>query len=98
MTAPVPQTVETGVTQVKLVYLARLREVFGVSSEQFALPGGVRDVAGLLACLRSRGGVWEKELDAGRAFKVAVNHVMAGPATPLDAGSEVAIFPPVTGG
>lgn len=81
-----------------LMYFARLREALGVSSEQIDLPPGVQDVAGLTAWLRKRGGAWEAELAAGRAYRVAVNQDMAEGATPLKNGDEIAIFPPVTGG
>ncbi|HEY5366607.1 MAG TPA: MoaD/ThiS family protein, partial [Casimicrobiaceae bacterium] len=43
-------------------------------------------------------GAWARELDAGRAVRVAVNQVMADPSTVVHAGDEVALFPPVTGG
>jgi len=81
-----------------LMYFARLREALGVSSERVDLPADVRDVAGLTAWLRSRGGAWEAELAAGRAFRVAVNQDMAEGATAIRDGDEIAIFPPVTGG
>ena len=38
------------------------------------------------------------ELAPGRAVRVAVNHDVARGDTPLKAGDEVALFPPVTGG
>lgn len=81
-----------------LMYFAHLREALGVSSEQVDLPEEVRDVAGLTAWLRKRGGSWENELAPGRAFRVAVNQDMADAATAIKDGDEVAIFPPVTGG
>jgi len=81
-----------------LVYLARLREVFGTPSEEIQAPPGVTDVATLRAWLASRGGAWAEELAPGRAVRVAVNHCVAQPETPLRPGDEVALFPPVTGG
>ncbi len=84
--------------RVKLLYFARLREALGTQAEEASLPEDVRDVAGLLAWLRSRGGVWAAELAPGRAFRVAVDQQMADAATRLHEGAEVAVFPPVTGG
>ena len=81
-----------------LVYLARLREAFGAASERVEPPPGVTTVAGLRAWLAARGGAWAVELAPGRAVRVAVNHDLAEPDTPVRPGDEVALFPPVTGG
>jgi sulfur-carrier protein len=83
---------------IKLVYLARLRETLGTSTEKVEPPGDVGTVATLLAWLRTRGGAWAAELAPGRAVRVAVNHDVAKPDTPVKHGDEVALFPPVTGG
>ncbi|MCC6532526.1 MAG: MoaD/ThiS family protein [Burkholderiales bacterium] len=84
--------------KVKLLYFARLREVFQRSGEDVILPEAVADVSALLAWLRARGGTWSAELAPGRAFRVAVDQEMADPRTALHEDAEVAIFPPVTGG
>ena len=81
-----------------LVYLARLREAFGTASERIEAPPGVTTVAALRAWLEARGGAWATELAPGRAVRIAVNHDLAQPDTPLHPGDEVALFPPVTGG
>ena len=83
---------------IQLVFLARLRERFGVSREAYALPAGSDTVDALLAALRQRGGPFAAELAAGRAFRVAVNQEVVALDHPVKAGDEVAIFPPVTGG
>ena len=80
------------------VYLARLRESLGVPSEVVELPAGIGTVGALLAWLRTRGGAWASELSPGRAIRVAVNFVVARSDTPVRAGDEIALFPPVTGG
>ena len=81
-----------------LVYLARLRDAFGRSSEQVLPPAEVTTTAALRAWLASRGGAWAAELAPGRAVRIAVNHDIAQPDTPVRPGDEVALFPPVTGG
>jgi len=81
-----------------LVYLARLREAFGIAGERVELPAGVTSVGSLRAWLAARGGSWATELAPGRAVRIAVNHDLARPDTPVRAGDEVALFPPVTGG
>ncbi len=83
---------------VSLVYLARLREAFGVASERTEVPASVTSVAALRGWLVARGGAWASELAPGRAVRIAVNHELAQPDTPVHPGDEVALFPPVTGG
>lgn len=82
---------------VKLVYLARLREAFGTSDETLTLATGAT-VADVIAALRARGEPWARELAQGRAVRVAVNHDLAPSGTVLEEGDEVALLPPVTGG
>jgi len=82
---------------IQLVFLARLRERFGVAREAFPLASAVT-VADVLAALRARGGAFEAELAPGRAFRVAVNQDVVAIDHPVRAGDELAIFPPVTGG
>ena len=83
---------------ITLVYLARLRESLGVPSEIVELPAGIGTVGALLAWLRGRGDAWAAELAPGRAVRVAVNFDVARSDTPIRAGDEIALFPPVTGG
>jgi sulfur-carrier protein len=83
---------------IRLVYLARLRDALGTPAESVDLPREVSTVRALLAWLSLRGGAWTQELAAGRAVRVAVNHDVAQADTPICAGDEVALFPPVTGG
>jgi len=83
---------------IKVLYFAKLREDLGKASEELALPGDVKTVAGLRAHLMARGATWQSALEQGKALRVAVNHEIAEPGTPVRAGDEVAFFPPVTGG
>lgn len=83
---------------ITLLYFARLRETFGLPSEQANLPADVADVASLTEWLRQRGGAWQEELAQGRPVRVAVNQDMATPDTVVRDGDEIAFFPPVTGG
>ena len=83
---------------IRLIYLARLRDALGTSTESVDLPRDVATVHALLAWLSQRGGSWTHELAPGRAVRIAVNHDIAQNDTPIRAGDEVALFPPVTGG
>ena len=55
-------------------------------------------VAALRAHLAARGGAWTRALAEKRLLRVAVNQDMVQPAAAIQAGDEVAFFPPVTGG
>lgn len=81
-----------------VLYFARLRETLGRDTEKIEVPAGVSTVAALTEWLRARGEAWDRELDPGRNWRVAVNQDMARPETPVKDGDEVAYFPPVTGG
>jgi sulfur-carrier protein len=83
---------------IQLVFLARLRERFGVAREDFVLASHISTVSALLAALRERGGAFAEELAPTRTFRVAVNQDVVPLDHPVKAGDEVAIFPPVTGG
>ena len=83
---------------IRILYFARFREQLGLAEETLARPPGVATVAGLLAHLHARGGVWAATLGEGERLLTAVNQELARPETPLRDGDELAIFPPVTGG
>jgi molybdopterin synthase sulfur carrier subunit len=83
---------------ITLLYFARLRETFGLSSEQANLPADVADVGSLTEWLRQRGGAWQEELARDKPVRVAVNQDMAALDTAIRDGDEIAFFPPVTGG
>lgn len=83
--------------KIRLLYFAKLREVFG-DGEVLSLPSGKATVADILNHLRARGGKWRRELASGRALAFAVNQTIAAPETIVPPDAEVAIFPPVTGG
>jgi molybdopterin synthase sulfur carrier subunit len=80
----------------KLKYFASIREALGQGSEtlrsESATAGSLRDE------LIARGEPYASALARGRAVRIAVDQVMCDEATPLREGSEVAFFPPVTGG
>ena len=57
---------DSRITTIEVLYFARLREAFDCDREQVAVPESVKDVAGLTAWLRQRGGAWAHELAPGR--------------------------------
>jgi molybdopterin synthase sulfur carrier subunit len=83
---------------VKLLYFAWLRARIGCAEEEIDLPPGVKDVAGLLDWLRSRGSGYADAVRDLSVVRVAVNQNYVGLEHPVREGDEIAVFPPVTGG
>jgi molybdopterin synthase sulfur carrier subunit len=83
---------------VKLLYFAWLRARIGCAEEEIDLPCGIKDVAGLLNWLRSRGAGYAEALRDLSVVRVAVNQNYVGLEHPVREGDEIAVFPPVTGG
>ena len=78
-------------------YFASIREALG-SGETLELPGPAT-LGELRDLLIARGGRHAEALARGSALRAAVNQVMATDESLLLAeGTEVAFFPPVTGG
>lgn len=84
--------------QIELRFFASVREQLGVAQERVELPDTVATVGQVRQWLRERGGVWQEALADGRALRMAVDHAVARADTAVADGSEVAFFPPVTGG
>lgn len=77
-------------------YFAAIREAVGQGSERLATQaatlGALRDE------LIARGGPWAHSLGRGRAVRMALDQTLSDESAALADGSEVAFFPPVTGG
>jgi len=84
--------------KVKVLYFARLRESIGRDREELELPSGVANVAALREWLVARGEPWASAFGEIRRIRAAVDQTMAADDAALREGSEVAFFPPVTGG
>lgn len=82
----------------RILYFAWLRERVGIAEETVDPPAEIRNVAGLLTWLRSRGGTYSTALADLSVVRVAVNQDYAQPDDPVSPGDEIALFPPVTGG
>ena len=87
------------IVSVRVVYLARLREALGASTETLELSGDeMPTVDTVIAALCRRGEPWGRELAPARAVRFAVNQRLADRTHVVADGDEVALFPPVTGG
>lgn len=80
---------------IKVLFFAQVRELVGTSALE--MPDSFPDVATLRSALAQRGDRWALALDAGKLL-AAVNQTLVPMSHPLQAGDEVAFFPPVTGG
>lgn len=82
--------------KVQIRYFASIREALGpgevVELSAGSTLGTLRDV------LIARGGSHAEALARGRALRAALNQVMAEESALVPEGSEIAFFPPVTGG
>ena len=82
----------------KLVYFAWVRERVGKAEEVVDLPGDLATVADLLRWLRGRGEEYAYAFKGDGVVRVAIDRVHAKPDAPLAGASEIAFFPPMTGG
>src|SRR4051794_24335035 len=81
---------------VTLLLFAAARDAAGTRRDDFELSGGVADVAAVLDAARARyGPEFSAVLDHSRVW---CNGEPATPASPVSAGDEVAVLPPVSGG
>lgn len=82
----------------RVLYFAWVREAIGRDEETIDLPAGIVDVAGLVGWLAARGGGHAEALGNLSKLRYAVDEAFVGPDAGITQASEVAIFPPVTGG
>lgn len=83
---------------IQLRFFASVREALKLAEESVTVPSSVKTVGDVRAFLRERGGIWAETLAEGRPLRMAYNQEMTDAATEIEEGSEVAFFPPVTGG
>jgi molybdopterin synthase sulfur carrier subunit len=82
----------------KILYFARLRQIIGRGQDDIEVPAEVKTVSALIDYLKGRDeGIAAAFADL-RTLKVAVNQSHAALDESLVGATEVAFFPPVTGG
>ena len=77
---------------------SRPGERIGLHEEDWSLPDGVHDVAGLIAALVERGPGYAHAFADTAQIRAAVNQETAPMSAAVRDGDEVAFFPPMTGG
>lgn len=83
---------------IKVLYFARLREQLGTGEEQLEKADDLATVGAVMERLKARGGPWAEVFGGDQPLLMAVNQEMASTGSALQAGDELAFFPPVTGG
>lgn len=83
----------------KLIYFSWIRERLGIPGENVEPPQGVDTVGKLLEWLTQRSEDYANVLEHQSVVRIAVDkHHVDDMATPISQNSEIALFPPMTGG
>lgn len=82
----------------RLVYFARVREAIGVDAEERELPAEAKTISDCINWLGGLGQNYATAFADRSRLRFALDQQMVGEDAILQAGSELAIFPPVTGG
>jgi sulfur-carrier protein len=82
----------------KILYFARMRQAMGRASENVDVPAGIETVSALIDFLKARDEQSAHAFADLRTVKAAINQAHAPLDARLDGATEIAFFPPVTGG
>ena len=84
--------------KVKILYFAKIKELVGLDNEIIDLPASVLTLDELKNYLILRGAPWPEIFLSHSATRCALNQNLMQSNFNLVAGSEIAFFPPITGG
>ena len=82
----------------RLLYFAWVKEKVGHATEDVDVPGDVSTVAELIAWLKTRGPEFAHAFEQSDTIRAAIDQAHARPDAKIAGASEIAFFPPVTGG
>ncbi len=82
----------------KLVYFAWVRERVGKPEEIVSPPADVATVADLIVWLKTRGEEYEHAFENGPLIRAAIDKKHVKHDSPIAGATEIAFFPPMTGG
>jgi molybdopterin synthase sulfur carrier subunit len=82
----------------KVKYFAWVRERIGKAEETIEPPASVRTIADLIGWLSARGESYAYAFEKPRVIRAAIDHTHVKPETAIAGASEIAFFPPMTGG
>ena len=84
--------------KVKILYFAKIKELVGFDNEVIDLPSNVITFNELKNYLTLRGAPWSEIFLPENATRCALNYNLMNSNFTIEAGSEIAFFPPITGG
>lgn len=84
--------------RVTLLYFASVREAIGTGEEMHDVPNAVSTPRDLMAWLATLGEAYALAFSAPEKLRCAIDQAMAALDAPLGDPTEIAFFPPVTGG
>jgi sulfur-carrier protein len=82
----------------KVKYFAWVRERIGKAEETIEPPASVHTIADLIGWLSARGESYAYAFEKPRVIRAAIDHTHVKPDTAIAGASEIAFFPPMTGG
>ena len=85
-------------TAMKLLYFAWVRERIGKSEEVVSPPADVTTVSDLISWLSGRGEEYAYAFENPKVIRAAIDRKHVQAASPIAGASEIAFFPPMTGG
>jgi molybdopterin synthase sulfur carrier subunit len=83
---------------VKIRYFAWVRERVGLAEEDVDPPLGIATIGDLVAWLTKRGEGYAYAFENPKVIRAAIDKSHARADAPIKGASEVAFFPPMTGG
>lgn len=82
----------------KILYFARFRQIIGRGADDIEIPADVQNVSALIDFLKTHDERVAQAFGDLRTLKVAINQSHTTLNASLAGATEVAFFPPVTGG
>ena len=82
----------------KVRYFAWVHERVGVPEEDVEVPAGIATVGELMTWLASRGEEYAHAFENPKVIRAAIDRAHVKPHSPIAAATEIAFFPPMTGG
>jgi len=82
----------------KAIYFAWVRERIGVAEEEIEPPSDVLTVGDLISWLASRGENYAYAFERASTIRAAIDRTHVKPGASIAGATEIAFFPPMTGG